>query len=84
MSAVKTAISLEKDLFRRAEALARRMRVSRSKLFSDAMAEFIKRRENSQLLQAIDAACVDPADSTEKKLQRSWQRQHRRLVREQW
>ncbi len=38
---MKTAISVPDDIFRRAEAAARRLRLSRSKLYTTAIAEFL-------------------------------------------
>ena len=84
MATVKTAISLEDALFRQAEGLARRMKVSRSRLFAAALEEFIERRRNQELLQAINAAYEDAPDSSERKLQRAMRRQHRRRIQGQW
>jgi metal-responsive CopG/Arc/MetJ family transcriptional regulator len=83
-STVKTAISLEGGLFREAQGLARRMKVSRSRLFATAVAEFIERRRNQELLRAINAAYAAGADPDEERLRRSVRRQHRRLVQGQW
>jgi metal-responsive CopG/Arc/MetJ family transcriptional regulator len=45
---VKTAVSLPDELFRMAEATARRLRISRSELYAKAISEFLKsQRENS-------------------------------------
>ena len=84
MSTVKTAISIEGGLFREVETLARRMKVSRSRLFAAAVAEFIERRRNRELLDAINAAHPAGADPGEQKLRASMRRQHRRLVEGQW
>ena len=45
---MKTAISVPDELFREADAYAKRHGASRSKLYSDAMAEYLakRRREN--------------------------------------
>ena len=83
-STVKTAISLDGGLFRQAQGLARRMRVSRSRLFATAMEEFLERRRNLELLQAMNAACEAAEESDEDQLRRSLRRQHRRLVQGQW
>jgi metal-responsive CopG/Arc/MetJ family transcriptional regulator len=83
-SAVKTAISIEGGLFREAQGLARRLKVSRSRLFATAMAEFIERRRNQELLHEINAAYATGADPEEERLRRSMRRQHRRLVQGQW
>jgi metal-responsive CopG/Arc/MetJ family transcriptional regulator len=83
-STVKTAISLDGGLFRQAQGLARRMKVSRSRLFATAMEEFIERRRNLELLRAMNAACQTREEPNEEKLRRSLLRQHRRLVQGQW
>jgi len=43
---MKTAVSLPDELFRQAEATAKQMRVSRSKLYAEAIAEFLDRRQS--------------------------------------
>jgi metal-responsive CopG/Arc/MetJ family transcriptional regulator len=42
---MKTAVSLPDDLFRQADAAARRLRVSRSELYSKAIEEFLQNQE---------------------------------------
>jgi predicted transcriptional regulator len=51
---VKTAISLPEDLFRRAEAAARKLRMSRSQLYAVAIAEFIERRQAAKITQRLN------------------------------
>ena len=46
LSLVKTAISVPDRVFRSAEELAARLRVSRSELYSNALAEFIEKHKN--------------------------------------
>jgi metal-responsive CopG/Arc/MetJ family transcriptional regulator len=84
MATIKTAISLEDALFRQAEGLARKMKVSRSRLFATALEEFIEHRRNQELLQAINAAYEKAPDPAEKRLQRAMRRHHRRRVQGQW
>jgi metal-responsive CopG/Arc/MetJ family transcriptional regulator len=64
---MKTAVSLPDDLFRQAEAAARRLRVSRSELYATALAEFLKRRDGNAITERLNElysrhpAEVDPA-----------------------
>jgi hypothetical protein len=81
---VKTAISLDGELLRQAQGLARRMNISRSRLFATAMEEFLERRRNKGLLCAINAAYGGGPAPDERKVRRSMRRHHRRLVRGQW
>ena len=83
-STVKTAISLDGGLFRRAEGLARRLRMSRSRLFATAMEEFLERRRNQELLRAINTAHESGEDAAEARLRRARQARHRKAVRGEW
>jgi metal-responsive CopG/Arc/MetJ family transcriptional regulator len=66
-STIKTAVSLPKALFRRAEALAEEMRVSRSKLVALALQDYIVKMENARLIQAINASVSDAMDEDDEK-----------------
>jgi metal-responsive CopG/Arc/MetJ family transcriptional regulator len=68
MSAIKTAVSLEADLFREADRLARQLRIPRSRLFSLALEEFVAERHNRKLLNDLNRAYATPPDRAERKL----------------
>jgi predicted transcriptional regulator len=51
---MKTAVSVPDDLFRQAEVAARRLRVSRSKLYAAAIAEFLQRRQTGAVTERLD------------------------------
>lgn len=51
---MKTAVSLPDDLFRRAETAARRLRLSRSKLYAKALAEFLKQQNRSAVTERLN------------------------------
>lgn len=80
MAHVKTAISLREALFEEAEFLARKMKISRSRLFALALEEFIRHHQNQQLLEKLNAAYNDVLDPAEESLRRQMRRQHKRLV----
>lgn len=84
MKAIKTAISIEKDLFDQAEKMAQSMKVSRSRLFVIALQDFIAQQKNRELLAQINAAYSDEPDATEQALRRKSRRQHRRMVEGEW
>jgi metal-responsive CopG/Arc/MetJ family transcriptional regulator len=52
--AVKTAVSMPDDLFRLAEAAARRLRVSRSELYANAIAEYLKRQQDNAITERLN------------------------------
>lgn len=63
---MKTAISVREPLFKRAEKFAKKQKVSRSRLFSDAVEEYMDRRETSDITANLNAvyakedSSVDP------------------------
>jgi metal-responsive CopG/Arc/MetJ family transcriptional regulator len=56
---MKTAVSIPNDLFDMAERLARRTRKSRSRLFSDALREYLARRSPDKITEAMDHALTE-------------------------
>lgn len=51
---MKTAVSVPDDLFRQAEAAARRLRVSRSELYAKAIAEFLSRQDEGTVTERLN------------------------------
>ena len=84
MSSVKTAISIKESLFKEAETLARKMEISRSKLFSMALENFIKYHENNQLLEQINIAYGEAASPEERAYQTHIREYNRRAVEGKW
>jgi metal-responsive CopG/Arc/MetJ family transcriptional regulator len=62
---MKTAVSIPNDLFESAERLARRTRKSRSRLFSDALREYVARRSPEKLTESMDLALAEIVDEPE-------------------
>jgi len=84
MESIKTAISIDKSLFAQANALARKLKVSRSRLFVLALKDFIREQENRELLEKINAVYADGPDESEKELRRKMRQSYRRLIEGQW
>jgi metal-responsive CopG/Arc/MetJ family transcriptional regulator len=64
---VKIIVSLPEDLFRRAEIAAKRLRVSRGELYTDAIAKYLERFESETIIERLNEvydgvrAELDPA-----------------------
>jgi metal-responsive CopG/Arc/MetJ family transcriptional regulator len=56
---MKTAVSIPDDVFEVAERLARRSKKSRSRLFSDALKEYVARHAPEDVTEAMDRACAE-------------------------
>ena len=74
MTIVKTAISIQKNLFQHVEEIAKEMKVSRSRLFVLAVEDFIRRYENKLLLEEINRAYTDGPDPEGQEYLRRMQR----------
>jgi metal-responsive CopG/Arc/MetJ family transcriptional regulator len=59
---MKTAVSLPDELFEEAERLARRLGKSRSRLYRDALAEYVTKHDPDDLTRRIDDALVAAGD----------------------
>ncbi len=85
MSGVKTAISLDEDLFNQVNELANDMHVSRSKLFTLAVKEFLKKQENNKLLAQLNAAYSDSPSEEETSIAKAMHGKQRHIVeQESW
>jgi metal-responsive CopG/Arc/MetJ family transcriptional regulator len=68
---MKTAISLSDDLFASADALARKLGVSRSSLFATAVAEYLAKHRAAKVAERLNAVySVEPA-TVDKRLRRA-------------
>ncbi len=85
MPGVKTAISLEENLFNQVNRLARDMHVSRSKLFTLAVKDYLKKQENKKLLAQLNAAYSDSPTEEEKVISKAMHRKQRTIAeQESW
>ncbi len=64
---MKTAVSVPDELFRRAEAAAKKQRMSRSRLYATALAEYLDRKRSKTITERLNEVYskqdsrVDPA-----------------------
>ena len=60
---MKTAVSIPDDIFKGAERLARRTRKTRSRLFSDALKEYLARHAPDEVTEAMNRVCTEVKDT---------------------
>jgi len=60
---MKTAVSLPDDVYERADRLAKRTGRSRSRLFADALREYVAAHSPDEITEAMNKAC-DETGST--------------------
>ena len=81
MAHVKTAISLDESLFREAERWAGKLGVSRSQLYAKAVEEYVRGRENEELLRRLNEAHADGLDEEDEEALRHGQALHAEMLR---
>ena len=62
MPKVKTAISIDGDLFEETDTLAQELELPRSQVIALALEDYIRRYRNKKLLAQINAAYADAPD----------------------
>jgi predicted transcriptional regulator len=60
---MKTAISIPDELFDDAERLARALKKSRSRLYGDAVREYVARHSADEVTEALDVICAETTSS---------------------
>jgi metal-responsive CopG/Arc/MetJ family transcriptional regulator len=80
-STMKTAISIPDKVFRSADALAKRLGISRSELYSTAIAEFLSRHQGRHITTRLDVIYSEENSSLSPNLIRL---QAKSLAHEEW
>ena len=78
---MKTAISIPDKVFRSADAMAKRMGVSRSEFYSTAIVEYLSKHQGRHITARLDAVYADEDSSLSSDLIRL---QAKSLTREEW
>jgi metal-responsive CopG/Arc/MetJ family transcriptional regulator len=79
-TSVNTAISLDTDLFKQAEALAGELHVSRSRLIAMALRDYLRRQHDRNLLDRLNAAYAEPLSDDEQATLNDMQSYYFRLM----
>jgi predicted transcriptional regulator len=80
MPGVKTAISLDEELLIKVSRLADDLHVSRSKIFTLAMQDYLKKQENQSLLAQLNEAYEDFPSEEERGISKSMHIKHNNIV----
>jgi len=85
MSGVKTAISLDEELLIKVSRLADDLHVSRSKVFTLAVQDYLKKQENQSLLAQLNEAYEDFPSEEERGISKSMRIKHNNIIeQESW
>ncbi|NOY62443.1 MAG: hypothetical protein GXP10_04690 [Gammaproteobacteria bacterium] len=78
---MKTAISIPDPIFQAAEGLAHRLGISRSELYAEAVAEYMKSHKNRNVTKKLNEIYGDEPSSLDEELHAM---QVRSIVKEEW
>ena len=78
---MKTAVSVPDGIFHEADRLARRMKCSRSEVYSRALAEYVARHTADRVTESMDRALAEVGESAEPFLRAA---SRRTLARTEW
>lgn len=78
---MKTAISVPDPVFASADALAKRLGISRSQLYATALAEYVAKFQTSKVTERLDAVYARETSRLDPELARA---QRRALKRAEW
>ena len=81
---MKTAISIDDGLLQEADETARLMGLSRSRLFSLAVGNFLQRQREEQMLLRLNAVYANGVDPAAKRLLKGIKAKVRRTVKDRW
>ncbi len=85
MPGVKTAISLDEELLVKVNRLADNLHVSRSKVFTLAVQDYLKKQENQSLLAQLNEAYEDFPSEEERGILKSMRVKHNNIIeQESW
>jgi metal-responsive CopG/Arc/MetJ family transcriptional regulator len=60
---MKTAISIPDNIFKAADALAKKLSISRSELYTKAIYSFVEEHRGEQIIEALNALyCQEPSE----------------------
>ena len=62
---MKTSVSIPDKVLKSADRLARRTKKSRSRLFSDALKEYLLRHSQERITEDMNKVCAEIGDTTD-------------------
>ena len=84
MSNIKTAVSIDKEIFQKAEKAAQELKLSRSQLFARALESYLMQLEDKKILDKLKTVYAQPDMSEEKRVS-DMKAYHKAIInKEEW
>jgi metal-responsive CopG/Arc/MetJ family transcriptional regulator len=80
---MKTAISMDGELLHETDRAARELGLSRSRLISVALEDYLRHRRQKQMIEQLNRVYSKP-DSTEARATKKMKAKFRSTIRDQW
>jgi len=84
MTIVKTAVSIESELFKKAEDAAEKLNISRSRLFQLALENYISQYENLSILDRLNSVYSGKISEDEQDFQKLMKTYHEKHLEDKW
>jgi predicted transcriptional regulator len=86
MANIKTAVSLDEVLFRKADSLAEELNISRSRLFALALEQFLRENNKQKMQEKLNEVYADGLDLEDQMWLKGAKRLYRRVLEadEEW
>ncbi len=81
---MKTAISIPDKVFAGAERLAKRLKKSRSQLYSEAVADYLARHDPDKITESWNRALAEPGEEDAEEARFIEEAARRTLERSEW
>jgi metal-responsive CopG/Arc/MetJ family transcriptional regulator len=81
---MKTAISLDGNLLHQADQTARAMGLSRSRLFSVALEDYLRRRQQEQMMEQLNLAYSDQKEPGKARTAKGMKAKFRSTIKDRW
>ena len=81
---MKTAISIDEALLKEADKTASQMGLSRSRLFTIAVVEFLRQKRDEQMLHRLNEVYAKGPEPSQKRLLKGMKAKFRATVKESW
>lgn len=81
---MKTAISIDNGLLQQVDETAQQMGLSRSRLFTLAVGDFLERRRREHMLLRLNEVYTSGMEREEERLLKGMKARVRRTIKERW
>ena len=81
---MKTAISLDGNLLQKADETARALGLTRSRLFSLALEDYLRRMQQQRMIEQLDQVYSEPTQPSEARTAKRMKVKFRSTIKDRW